>query len=634
MSAPSLRASLAPLLPAGLTPDDFPNLRESDEFRGGRGAVSDDETQALLTPREDLPTQDDYDALIKAQVAAKSAYVDKISALLATVEKRGPAARAAALAKFRALARAELESSFVRGVGATAEGDARDKRFRKWLGARVDFETSRFDEFLGRVLEDTEAMPREQRADLYGRTLDHAFNRGAFAVYDDQVRISWMLSPAEHCEDCLERAAQGPYLPPGRGDGDPGGLPELPSFPRDGATECLGNCKCYLVVERREEGDEEPVYEAGDRVVDPGVRIEDGDEKATADYSDEDLAAIQAEADGYVAQAQYARAMHDLQVDGGPDLDWIETRTEANSDLIDLQERTGLRFVPRTGADAVSLVARELPPQGYEPVGPADRGRVVEGMDAAAADGTDFTFGVVSKYDARTGAGVYVDQTGEEIPFNLSSPRNRIVLGTRRGKRPASPRPWQAPAPFAGGTNVVAPEGYSFAVEDPTDEGAALTVASFRTAYERRPVPALHGVQVRVTDRVEAPVVRGSVVLAPPGMSPADASVALAAVAVPVLLGLAPPPAGTKVTDSVTPAWFRSPVSPRAVPPALRPALDDYLYWYSRWLFAPDDVPEDVTDFYEGFEDFDDADYPAPEYPDLDDEGIFAESDEVYYGDE
>jgi len=47
--------------------------------------------------------------------------------------------------------------------------------------------------------------------------------------------VSWNLTPAEHCEDCLALAEKG-WMPIG----------ELTQFPGDGQTQCLTNCKCYL----------------------------------------------------------------------------------------------------------------------------------------------------------------------------------------------------------------------------------------------------------------------------------------------------------------------------------------------------------------------------------------------------
>lgn len=53
----------------------------------------------------------------------------------------------------------------------------------------------------------------------------------------------WMLSPAEHCEDCVALAGEGwkpvtePFVSPSTGQ---------IAIPGNGATQCLTNCKCHV----------------------------------------------------------------------------------------------------------------------------------------------------------------------------------------------------------------------------------------------------------------------------------------------------------------------------------------------------------------------------------------------------
>lgn len=49
--------------------------------------------------------------------------------------------------------------------------------------------------------------------------------------------IEWTLHPAEHCEDCLELNANGPYR-----------AADLPTVPSAGDTKCLSNCACTLSI--------------------------------------------------------------------------------------------------------------------------------------------------------------------------------------------------------------------------------------------------------------------------------------------------------------------------------------------------------------------------------------------------
>lgn len=59
----------------------------------------------------------------------------------------------------------------------------------------------------------------------------------AFEAYSpDDAQFNWKLGIAEHCEDCINLAADSPHM---KG--------ELPVFPGDGGTDCKTNCKCHLV---------------------------------------------------------------------------------------------------------------------------------------------------------------------------------------------------------------------------------------------------------------------------------------------------------------------------------------------------------------------------------------------------
>jgi len=85
---------------------------------------------------------------------------------------------------------------------------------------------------------DTLRMPRQQRVGMYSQTLqgigDHA--RVEAAPMDSQ--FVWKLGHAEHCPDCLVLASNSPYT-----------KADLPTTPRAGATRCLSNCECSLIVQ-------------------------------------------------------------------------------------------------------------------------------------------------------------------------------------------------------------------------------------------------------------------------------------------------------------------------------------------------------------------------------------------------
>jgi hypothetical protein len=79
-----------------------------------------------------------------------------------------------------------------------------------------------------------------KRVDLYTNTLDSIFDAGRMLALGDLVIIDWIVDHgAEHCEGCLLLEQHSPYT-----------RDNLPSTPRDGATQCLSNCKCKLKVRK------------------------------------------------------------------------------------------------------------------------------------------------------------------------------------------------------------------------------------------------------------------------------------------------------------------------------------------------------------------------------------------------
>lgn len=491
------RRLLAPLLPAGL---DFDALVPLVEAAPDETVLDDPER---LTLRNDRPLQSDYDDLIRLQVALKDSHIGRV---LDLVDRHadGDLGAASALATFRKETRVALTQSFKLGVSATADGDAtKDPAFAKWLDERTDFEASRFSEFLSRAKEDTEVMPRERRADLYGRTLDHAFNRGGFAAYGSNVRIIWRLSPAEHCSSCIALAAEGPYLPPGVEDED-SDLQPLPTFPRTGDTECLGNCKCYLQVETRKAEDEEPTYAAADRVTETTVNIEDGEEKALDDYTDDELDGFQAEADALEGEMQWARAMYDATGDES----YRTRRSKANARSIELQDETGLRFVPRARSDTVSRAMQEGLEQGYEPVLPTDAGKLTPGVEASLVDGTDFVRGTLEEWDPAKGAGMLKSDDGETYAIpDLNAPP--YVVGVR-GMESFVDRPWKIPdVPKDGFVTQIPAKQASFAEEkrcdEPLEEASDAPcnpipiLGAYRELLDLMPPDHRAGIQLRVT---------------------------------------------------------------------------------------------------------------------------------------
>ena len=75
-----------------------------------------------------------------------------------------------------------------------------------------------------------------RRAQMYNSRLRGTASIAFETNSPDGTSFVWKLGPAEHCEDCLDLAVRSPWM---KG--------ELPVFPGDGGTDCLVNCKCWLV---------------------------------------------------------------------------------------------------------------------------------------------------------------------------------------------------------------------------------------------------------------------------------------------------------------------------------------------------------------------------------------------------
>lgn len=78
------------------------------------------------------------------------------------------------------------------------------------------------------------------RTQLYANALGAAFNHGAVEAAEVDELIFWRLGACDHCTSCPVLAVSGPYT-----------RNTLPTMPRDGVTECRGNCCCFLEFIRR-----------------------------------------------------------------------------------------------------------------------------------------------------------------------------------------------------------------------------------------------------------------------------------------------------------------------------------------------------------------------------------------------
>lgn len=118
-----------------------------------------------------------------------------------------------------------------------------DRDFGKLAGEdQTDF-IARFADDLdkGRYLDpDTHELNKKailDRAGMYVHVMRGTANEAFAGVGFDHEYFNWDEGETEdHCRDCPEIAANSPYH-----------AVDLPSYPGDGSTECLGSCLCNLV---------------------------------------------------------------------------------------------------------------------------------------------------------------------------------------------------------------------------------------------------------------------------------------------------------------------------------------------------------------------------------------------------
>ena len=76
----------------------------------------------------------------------------------------------------------------------------------------------------------------DSRSDLYGGKLRGTANEAFVEGSPSQSTFDWELGAGDHCKDCPELAALGPYT-----------SETLITTPGSGDTECITNCTCLLV---------------------------------------------------------------------------------------------------------------------------------------------------------------------------------------------------------------------------------------------------------------------------------------------------------------------------------------------------------------------------------------------------
>ncbi|GIV22135.1 MAG: hypothetical protein KatS3mg023_3886 [Armatimonadota bacterium] len=117
----------------------------------------------------------------------------------------------------------------------------------KYLHGKYSEQMKYFRRFMMDVRSGRGRMNYALRLDLYAKDLwgiyQSAYWRGQ--VYTVGRRYLWKLSDAEHCEDCVKRAAESKA----KGGYTWEELEQL-GLPGEGKTRCLNNCKCTIVEVR------------------------------------------------------------------------------------------------------------------------------------------------------------------------------------------------------------------------------------------------------------------------------------------------------------------------------------------------------------------------------------------------
>jgi len=74
------------------------------------------------------------------------------------------------------------------------------------------------------------------RAGMYVDRMRGSANEAFAGALDPTDLVEWHQSSTESCPDCDQHATDSPFQ-----------AQDLPSYPGDGHTSCVTNCKCYLV---------------------------------------------------------------------------------------------------------------------------------------------------------------------------------------------------------------------------------------------------------------------------------------------------------------------------------------------------------------------------------------------------
>lgn len=238
--------------------------------------------------------------------------------------------------------------------------------YGKWDKIFVSQATSQELGYLNKFIDDIQSgagvMPYEQRLGLYVSALDTMQGQGLMEAWPDQVSITWRLGDVEdHCQDCLDFAANSPYT-----------KASLPAVPRDGTSRCVGNCDCSLEVTISEK----PVRSPREPVDRQTIKLDRDLEKNVKQYFQREIPEglslpddqQKVTLDGLFSQIYGIKGQLSVETDPILKRELILQRQALNSEAIDYMAKNKIYYVrswetvPTSGIKEVPKVVPLTPP--------------------------------------------------------------------------------------------------------------------------------------------------------------------------------------------------------------------------------------------------------------------------------
>lgn len=287
----------------------------------------------------------------------------------------------------RRVIRKYYKAAYEIGKQITGDDPALTKDDFDAIDGEADDEIPYAEKFADDVESGSGRMDYEQRAGMYTQALDSLFTMGQVSGLPPGTIIHWRLGAAEHCEDCVEWAGGSPYTPD-----------TLPAVPRDGTSRCKSRCKCSLDIDLPEEI-EAPADAPTDTDADPDAAAEfeppppptyPSPAEAPAasvpnldKFGDPVTDDVAAAINDLRAKINYYRQRAELAKDEDERDEFLNLRRQANSDLIDYEEKAGVYSVPTWSVKELVQAAKEAPEDSLV----TDPGQVTAGKQLALMKG-------------------------------------------------------------------------------------------------------------------------------------------------------------------------------------------------------------------------------------------------------